>query len=86
MVTTPKLDLIKEAETSRMPEQLKWEWTRYAILAFQKFNRAFTNAAILNHVDPASPAPMFRRLAPHLDLALGSSFGIWHGAFLLALW
>jgi hypothetical protein len=40
--------------TTRMPEQLKSEWTRDAELAFRKFKRPFTEAPILNHCDPES--------------------------------
>jgi hypothetical protein len=54
-VTTPISDLLKKAETSRMPKQLKWEWTRYAELVLQKLKRAFTDSPILNHSDLAKP-------------------------------
>jgi len=55
MVTTLISDLLKKAEISRTPKQLKWEWTRDAELAFRKLKRAFTNAPILNHFDLAKP-------------------------------
>jgi len=54
-VTTPISDLLKKAERSRTPRELKREWTGDAELAFRKLNRAFTNAPILNHFDPAKP-------------------------------
>jgi len=54
-VTTPISDLLKKAETSRMPKQLKWEWTRNAELAFRMLKMAFTDAPIPNHFDPAKP-------------------------------
>jgi len=52
-VTTSISDLLKNAETSRTPKKLKWEWTRDADLAFRKMNRAFTDAMLLNHFHPA---------------------------------
>jgi len=52
-VTTQISDLLKKAERSRMPKQLKWEWTQDAELAFQKFKSAFTDAPILNQFHPA---------------------------------
>jgi hypothetical protein len=55
MVTTPISDLLKKAENPRTSEQVKWEWTRDAELAFRKLKRAFTNAPILNHFDQAKP-------------------------------
>jgi len=52
-VTTPISDLLQKAEITRTSKQLKWEWTRDAELAFRKLKRAFTDAPILNHFDPA---------------------------------
>jgi hypothetical protein len=54
-VTTPISDLLKKAETSRTPKQLKWEWTRDSELAFRKLKKPFIDAPILNHFDPAKP-------------------------------
>ena len=54
-VTTLISDLLKKAKTSRTPKQLKWEWTRDAEFAFRKLKRAFPNAQIFNHFDPAKP-------------------------------
>ena len=54
-VTTPISDLLKKADTSRTPKQLKWEWTWDAELAFQKLKWGFTDAPILNHFHPAKP-------------------------------
>jgi hypothetical protein len=54
-VTTPISDLLKKAETSRTPTQLKWERTRDAELAFWKLKRALTEAPILNYFNPAKP-------------------------------
>jgi hypothetical protein len=36
-----------------MSKQAKWEWTQDAELAFRKMERAFTDAPILNHFNPA---------------------------------
>jgi len=33
----------------------KWEWTRYAELAFRKLKKAFTEAPILQHFNPQQP-------------------------------
>ena len=52
-VTTPISDLLKKVETSRMPKQLQWEWTRIAELVFRKLEKAFPDEPILNHFDPA---------------------------------
>jgi len=54
-VTTPISNLLKKAETSRTPKQLKWEWTRDVKLAFRKLNRVFPYAPIPNHFDTAKP-------------------------------
>jgi hypothetical protein len=54
-VTTPISDLLKKAETSRTPKQLKSEWTRDDELALWKLKRAFTDAPILDHFDPVKP-------------------------------
>jgi hypothetical protein len=52
-VTTPISNLLKKAEIPRMSKEVKWEWTRDAEHAFRKLKRAFTDAPILNHFDPA---------------------------------
>ena len=54
-VTTPISDLLKTAETSMKPKQLKWEWTWDAEPASRKLKRAFTDAPILNHFIAAKP-------------------------------
>jgi hypothetical protein len=54
-VTKPISDLLKKAENPRTSKQVKWEWTRDAELVFRKLKRAFTDAPILNHFDPAKP-------------------------------
>jgi len=45
----------EEATTRSQPITQKWEWTREAELAFRKLKRAFTEAPILQHFDPAKP-------------------------------
>ena len=55
MVTTPISDVLKKAENPRTSKHVKWEWTRDAELEFRKLTRAFTDAPILNHFDPAKP-------------------------------
>lgn len=50
-LTTPISGLLKTAETSRMPKQIKWEWTRDIEVAFWKLNRDFTDAPIDSHCD-----------------------------------
>jgi len=52
-VTTPISDLPKNAENSRTSKPVKWEWTQDAELAFWKLKRAFTDAPILMHFEPA---------------------------------
>ena len=54
-VATPISDLLKKAENPRTSKQVKWEWTWDAELAFWKLKRAFTDAPILNNLDPAKP-------------------------------
>jgi hypothetical protein len=54
-ITTPISDLLKNAKNPRTSEQVNWEWTRDAELAFRKMKRAFTDAPILNHFDPSKP-------------------------------
>ena len=51
----PISDLLKTAGNPRTFKQVTWEWTRDADLAFPKLKRAFTNAPVLNHFDPAKP-------------------------------
>jgi hypothetical protein len=48
-VTTPISDLFKKTVNA------KWEWMREAELAFRKIKKAFTDATILQHFDPARP-------------------------------
>jgi len=50
-LTTPISGLLKTAETSRMPKQNKWEWTRDVEVAFWKLNRDFTDAPIHRNFD-----------------------------------
>jgi len=47
-VTAPISDLLKKSTS-------KWEWTRKAELAFRKLKKAFTEAPIHQHFDPAKP-------------------------------
>jgi hypothetical protein len=47
-VTTPISDLLKNSPG-------KWEWTRAAELAFRKLKKAFSEAPIHQHFDPAKP-------------------------------
>ena len=65
-VTLPLTELLKKADTAGQPPKgrprcqkseycgkVKWEWTRQGELAFRKLHRTFTEAPILQHVDPA---------------------------------
>jgi hypothetical protein len=70
-VILPLTELLKKADTTRAPKRpsgssggrsrapqklsTKWEWTREAELAFRKLKKAFTEAPILQHFDPAKP-------------------------------
>ena len=70
-VTLPLTELLKKADTTRAPKQpsgssggrsqapqklsTKWELTREAEVGFPKLTKAFTEASILQHFDPAQP-------------------------------
>jgi hypothetical protein len=54
-VTFPLTDVLKKSETFRCKKSkgsAKWEWTREAELAFRKLKWTFTEAPILQHLDP----------------------------------
>jgi len=51
----PITDLLQKAENSGISEQVKWEWTRGADLAFWSLKRAFTDAPILKHCGIGEP-------------------------------
>lgn len=52
-VTMPISDLLKKSDNARMTDQVKWQWTRDAKLAFEKLTRAITDAPILMHFQTA---------------------------------
>jgi len=62
-ITLPLTELLRKTETARAPRASegplrpapKWEWTREAELAFRNLKKAFTEAPILQHFDPAKP-------------------------------
>ena len=63
-ITAPITDLLKipkpstkitEGTASKKPPTPKFEWTAEANKAFQKIKKAFTDAPILQHFDPAKP-------------------------------
>jgi hypothetical protein len=57
-VTLPLTELLKKSETFRGKKSggsAKWEWTREAELVFQKLKPTFTEAPILQQLDPAKP-------------------------------
>jgi len=62
-ITLPLTELLRKTETARAPRDSegplrpapKWKWTPEAELAFRKLKKAFTEAPILQHFDPAKP-------------------------------
>jgi len=62
-ITLPLTELVRRTEMARAPRASegphwpapKWEWTREAELAFRNLKKAFTEAPILQHFNPAKP-------------------------------